>query len=181
MWKCITDSENEMVVRIGLHCSVKHHAKPTYERIYRVFIMKWGLRGITQYCSAFTKDKYIAKDLADEPWTSNIISGLHTVSSGRHVALGPGARENSTSMEESALYSPERTSTGWQNFWFDAKKQYQVVYWRCILKFGPSYARSQSCHYPQEYRHTVQPITDCVNSWSWRMPQMCNWTTSWWL
>ena len=25
LWKCITDSENEMVVRIGLHCFVKHH------------------------------------------------------------------------------------------------------------------------------------------------------------
>ena len=83
--------------------------------------MKRGLRGRTKYYSAFTKDEYIANDLEDEPWTSNIISGLQSVSSGRHVALGPGARGNSSSMEESSLHFPEGTSTGWQNFWFDAR------------------------------------------------------------
>ena len=153
-------------MRIGLHCFVKDHAKAKYERIYKVLIMKRGVRGITQYYSAFTKDEYIANDLEDEPWTSNIISGLHAVSSGRHVALGPGARGNSTSMEESSLYFPERTSTGWQKFWFDARNSNK----KCIEG-----AFSNLVHHMQDHKVAIiikniatqsNPFTDCIGSWS---------------
>ena len=40
LWKCITDSEKEMVGRIGLYCFVKYHEKAKYEQIYNVLIMK---------------------------------------------------------------------------------------------------------------------------------------------
>ena len=60
-------------------------------------------------------------DLRDEPWTSCRIDHLQNVSSGRAAVLGPGARGNSRSIENSELQSPDRTSMSWENYWYDAR------------------------------------------------------------
>ena len=111
--KCVSDSENEMMVRVALY-SLDSDDDP----IFKVLIQRKE-RSSTRYYYVFTRQKYVMQDLSDEPWIMQQLCQLQNASSGRSIILGPGARGNNSSHSELVPSSTKKSIWSMKNFWFD--------------------------------------------------------------